>query len=502
MVTATNEVIAAAKALAAGASLEGLANVYAASFAESDGATIAMVKDGGERKLLVVGGGALYAALEGTESTEGDVRYKLCPLTHANRLALNDAFDYTKPRAIGTRMATIGLGDRLGLASPGHIKTVAGKNVRPILAQQSIRELTLTGRTYEDVLDAASYAVFQEGYRDGWGADGDHLKTTQDIEYALRLGFSMLTLDASEHIDNGAGSASDEEVARRYAELDAAYRERIENDYADRTFDIAGASIEVGRAALQRYALVYGEAVRFMVDIYRTYIATAGRAIDFEISIDETATPTDPAAHWFVANELKREGVAPYSMAPRFCGEFQKGIDYIGDLDQFERELRVHAAICDHFGYKLSVHSGSDKFSVFPLVAKYTNGRFHLKTAGTNWLEAVRTVARVNPSLYRRMHEYAAAHVEEALKYYHVTADFAKVKPLAETSDAELPEYMNEDNARQLIHITYGLLLTAKDETGASLFKDEFYATLRDRERDYETALISHIGKHLDLLGK
>src|SRR5690606_12602301 len=113
-------------------------------------------------------------------------------------------FDYTKPRAFGTKIATIGLGDRLGLASPGHIKTIAGRNIRPILAQQSIRELNLTNRTYEDVLDAAAFAVFQEGYKDGWGADGDHLKTTADIEYALGLGFSMLTLDASEHIDNEA----------------------------------------------------------------------------------------------------------------------------------------------------------------------------------------------------------------------------------------------------------------------------------------------------------
>lgn len=501
MTTATNAAGIAKRALE-GASLEGLENVYAQSLAAAGGDKAVMVKIDGARKLLVVGGGELYAALKGEEKAEEGVAFKVCPLTNENRLTLNAFFEYTRPRAIGTQMATIGLGDRLGLASPGHIKTVAGRNVRPILAQQSIRELTLTGRTYEDVLDAASFAVFQEGYKDGWGADGDHLKTNDDIEYALRLGFSMLTLDASEHIDNAVAAESDEEIARRYASLDAAYRSRIEEAYADKSFPIQGATIEVSLSALKRYALVYGPAVSFMIDIYRRYIATAGRGIDFEISIDETATPTDPAAHWFVANELKREGVEVYSMAPRFCGEFQKGIDYIGDLAQFERELAVHAAICDHFGYKLSVHSGSDKFSVFPIVAKYTAGRFHLKTAGTNWLEAVRTVARVNPGLYRRMHEHATKTVDEALKYYHISADFSKVKPLAEVSDAELPEYMNEDNARQLIHITYGILLTAKDESGKSLFKDEFYATLAAHESAYEASLISHIGKHLELLGK
>lgn len=494
MKTATNAA-AVAKGLAETA-------VYEKSFSEAGSDSVVMVNMSGSRKLLTTGGGELYQALKGEERSHDGTVYKLCPLTHENRLVLNDFFDHTRPRAIGTQMATIGLGDRLGLASPGHIKTVASRNIRPILAQQSIRELSLTGRTYEDVLDAAAFAVFQEGYKDGWGADGDHLKTTEDIEYALRLGFSMLTLDASEHIDNAVMHLSEAEVEQRYQEIDAELRARLENDYANRSFTIEGASIEMSLAALKRYVLIYGKAITFMVEIYRKYIANAGREIDFEISIDETATPTDPAAHYFVAKELERAGVQVYSMAPRFCGEFQKGIDYIGDLEQFERELAVHAAICDHFGYKLSVHSGSDKFSVFPLVAKYTNGRFHLKTAGTNWLEAMRTVARVNPGLYRRMHEYAAQHVDEALQYYHITADFSRIRPLNETADEDLPSYMDDNDARQLIHITYGILLTAKDEQGRSLFKDEFYATLHEHEEAYESALMAHIGKHLELLGK
>lgn len=474
--------------------------VYEKSFSEAGSDSVVMVKTAGVRKLLATGGGALFQALAGEEHRLGGSVYKLCPLTHENRLVLNDFFEHTRPRALGTQTATIGLGDRLGLASPGHIKTVAGRNVQPILAQQSIRELTLTGRTYEDVLDAAAFAVFQEGYKDGWGADGDHLKTPEDIEYALRLGFSMLTLDASDHIDHSIIRLDDAEVAERYEQIDPELRKRLESDYADRSFSIEGAVIEISLAALKRYVLIYGKALNFMIDIYRKYIA--GRDIDFEISIDETATPTDPAAHYFVAKELERAGVSVYSMAPRFCGEFQKGIDYIGDLAQFERELAVHAAICDHFGYKLSVHSGSDKFSVFPLVAKYTNGRFHLKTAGTNWLEAVRTVARVHPQLYRRMHAYAAEHVDEALKYYHITADFNRIRPLHETADEDLPNYMDDNDARQLIHITYGILLTATDEAGRSLFKEEFYAALNEHEEAYESSLIAHIGKHLELLGK
>lgn len=472
--------------------------VYPRSYHEHENTKLLMIRLDKTKYIVAVGSGALYDELQGEEK-EG---CKLCGLTHENRLVINRYFDFTVPRAFGTKVATIGLGDRLGLASPGHIKTVEGRDVRPILAQQSIRELDLTGRNYKEVLDAACFAVFQEGYKDGFGADGDHLKVESDIQMSLDLGFTMLTLDCSEKINNDIEGLSADEIADRYAKLDETIRKHYEEKFLDRTFDVEGTTISFDRASLMKNVLIYGEAIEFMVYIYEKYIKPLDREIDFEISIDETMTPTAPEAHYFVAKELYDRGLEIYSMAPRFCGEFQKGIDYIGDIEQFERELAVHARIADHFGYKLSIHSGSDKFSVFELIGRYTKGRFHVKTAGTNWLEAVRVVARVNPDLYRRMHRYALEHVHKALKYYHITADFDVIKPLDEVSDAELPDYMNDNNARQLIHITYGLLLQAKDESGKSLFKDEFYDTLIEQEEAYEQALQEHIGKHLRLLGK
>ncbi|TBL79928.1 tagaturonate epimerase family protein [Paenibacillus thalictri] len=480
------------------ASAGGEVKVYPQSLDEAGGTKLLMIKDGYTKLLLAVGAGDLFNELQG-EAEDG---YKVCPLTHANRLVLNKYFDYTAPRAFGTQIATIGLGDRLGVASPGHIRTVNGKNVRPILAQQSIRELNLTGRNYKEVVDAAAYAVFQEGYKDGWGADGDHLKVESDIQMSLDLGFTMLTLDCSEKIDNTVDGSSAEAKADKYAQLPEAVRSHYENRYLDKTFEAAGTTFTFDKATLIDNVLIYGAAIDFMEHVYVTYIKPAPRAVDFEISIDETATPTAPESHFFVAKELYSRGLEIYSMAPRFCGEFQKGIDYIGDIAQFEAELKIHAGLADDFGYKLSIHSGSDKFSVFQLIGEYTKGRFHVKTAGTNWLEAVRTVAKVNPSLYRRMHQYAMDHYVEATAYYHVNGTPDKVKPLDQVSDADLPSYMDEENARQVVHITYGILLQAKDAAGNSLFKDEFFKTLSDQEDAYADSLIAHIGKHLQLLGK
>ncbi|PWU67903.1 tagaturonate epimerase family protein [Gracilibacillus dipsosauri] len=466
-------------------------SVYESSFEQKDGTNVIMAKAGTEKYLVAAGQGELFNSLTGDTVAGG----KVCGLTHENRIVLNKFFAYTVPQAFGTEIATMGLGDRLGVASPGHIETTRNRKVKPILAQQSIRELTLLNRTMTDILDAASFAVFQEGYKDGYGADADHIKLEKDIEYALELGFSFITLDCSEQIRNDV-----EDAQKEFAGLPVDRKEYY-NHYLNKTFEVQGLNITFDDESLAKNVLVYGEAIDFMEHVYNEYISKAEKAIDFEISIDETETVTAPEAHFFVAEELRRRGVTVQSLAPRFCGEFQKGIDYIGDLEQFEKELHEHAEIAKYFGYKLSIHSGSDKFSVFPIIGKYTEGLLHIKTAGTNWLEAVRVIAVENPDLYRRMHVYAEDHFEETLKYYHVTPDLESVAPLNETADADLPTYMDHDAARQLFHVTYGILLTAKNEAGEDLFRKEFFDTLLNNEDTYRQGLVKHIGRHLDLLG-
>ena len=213
------------------------------------------------------------------------------------------------------------------------------------------------------------------------------------------------------------------------------------------------------------------------------------------MSIDETATPTTPLEHFFVAHELIRRGAKPATIAPRFCGDFQKGIDYIGDLAQFDREMAVHAAIARHFGYKLSIHSGSDKFSAFPAIGKHTRGTFHVKTAGTNWLEAMGVIAKVDPALYREVHAYALEAFPEATVYYHVTTNLDNIPALDTLTDVQLPSLFDNNDSRQLIHITYGLILNHGD------FKERLYTLWRENAEAYAQALERHIGRHMQELG-
>jgi len=413
------------------------------------------------------------------------------PLTHDNANALRKIFPFTAPQRVLREERSFGLGDRLGIATPGHIKLFERYDAYPVFAQQSIRELNLTGRTYEDVLDAATFAVFREDFQKPWGADGDHLKTKEDVEYALSLGFTMITLDCSEHIKGGVTEADAPPLPEKYRAK-----------YVGKQFDIGeGMALSFSETQLRIIAAIYGEAIDFAADMYNHFLKDDRYDADFEISIDETATPTTPLQHYFVARELLDAGVSFTTIAPRFCGEFQKGIDYIGDLAQFELEIKIHAAIACHFQYKLSIHSGSDKFSVFPIIGRECEGVFHVKTAGTNWLEAMRVIARTDPALYREVHRYALAAFEEASKYYHVTADLAKIPDIDSLADSQLPALFENNDSRQLIHITYGLILGKKNPGGSFAFRDRLYRIWRQHENVYAHALGKHIGKHLDLLG-
>ena len=468
-------------------------DVYPQSVNCCNGSCAFMIREKNADSLIVIGD--IAKDFEGEWIACKGAFAKKAPLTHGNAAALKKYFPFTAPIRVLGKMRSFGLGDRLGIATPGHIRLFKEYDAYPVFAQQSIRELNLTNRNYAEVLDVAAFYAFREGYKTGYGADGDHLKTEEDIEYALSLGFTMLTLDCSEHIVGGVEEMSAEEVDKKVA-LNDEYKLR----YLGKKFDLEGEILEYSEDDLKRCVLIYEDAVAYATHIYKKYLASGRYDCDFEISIDETATPTTPAQHYFVANELAENGVPVQTVAPRFCGEFQKGIDYIGDVAQFEKELKIHAAIARRFGYKLSIHSGSDKFATFRLIGKYTKGNFHVKTAGTNWLEAMRAIAKIDPSLYRSVHKHALARFADAAKFYHVTTDLNKIPDVDTLSDAEIPDLFNNNDARQLIHITYGYILNDKDETGRYLFRERLFKLWRENEEVYAEMLYNHIGKHLALL--
>jgi hypothetical protein len=473
--------------------------IYENSIVTSDDDTTwFLARDGLNKRVGTLGpstiDGRQVAELDGRPVTVG-------PCDHANANAVRHALPWTAPRLVGLTTSA-GLGDRLGLATPGHIRAVRseGGKVVPFLAQQSIREMTRTQRTPSQVMDDATFGVLQEGYTDGFGSDADHLQTPQDIDATEAVGFTMFTIDPGAHVNDSADDLDQEALAKAYTGLDFEGLETtadgLTNEYHDKTFDLEGDHhVTFDSEVFLRAAVKYGDAIAHVASMYRHLKDVAEHDVEVEVSVDETESPTTVAEHYFFARELKRLGVEWVSLAPRFVGRMEKGVDYIGDLDTFADAFRGHAAVMRTIGpYKISIHSGSDKFSIYPIVAEMTEGYVHLKTAGTSYLEAVRAVATIDPPLFREIYDFARERWDEDRKTYHVSADLAKVRPASDINDADLPAVVDEFDARQVLHCTFGSVLTAD---GGNRFKTRMYDELSRDEQTHYALLASHLGKHL-----
>ena len=468
-------------------------SIYSNSINTIMGKTVLMAFD--DRKDIIISEEKF--GFIGEKTLAGEKTFYKNELNHENANTLRKVFPFTAPITVLQNSSTMGVGDRLGIATMGHIQAFNKYiNVFPVFAQQSMRELDLTGRSYLDVLDNVSFAVFKNGYKRGFGADGDHLKTAVEIESALSIGFSMITLDCSKYIQTNIDRMSDDEVNSVYIS-----NPQIEAIYLDSSFDIGQDTfLSFEEMEFKRTVLIFNDAIDFIDSIYSKFFRKGKYKAELEISIDETEMPTSPIQHFFVANELHRRGIEFSSLAPHFCGEFEKGIDYIGNLDQFEREFKFHALIANHFNYKISIHSGSDKFSVYPIISRLTNGKLHIKTSGTSWLEAMRIVATVNPMLYRSIHRYALSVFEDARKNYRVSTNLENIPDIDSLSDVSLNNLFSNKDARQLIHITYGYILNAKDSFGVYQFKEKLFKIWKENESLYADQLEEHICRHMNQL--
>jgi len=488
--------------------LEGISSlrVLPSSIVAVEGAELGLErKDGGYRlAILAPAGSPFFGGFEGEICNQNEQSLLVGPANPRNASVLRFRLPWLRPRLLGLRTSA-GLGDRLGLATPGHVRAVraAGGSLAPIFPQQSIREMSRTGRTPQQVMDDAMWGVLAEGWQDGFGADADHLKTTADIDACLAVGFTFFTIDPGEYVDNHAETASLSELRTAleglpWEKLEDAPR-TLSSRYLSQSIEAEGFRIRFDEHKLLRAAVKYGAAVAHVATMYWHLIGLAGgRNCELEISVDETETPTSHAEHVYIASELKRLGVRWVSLAPRYVGRFEKGVDYIGDLAAFESDFAVHAAIARQLGpYKLSLHSGSDKFSIYPIAMRLTNGSVHLKTAGTSYLEALRTIAAQDTEFFRSIYVFARERYEVDRASYHVSACLDRA-PLPEAlSDAELPALLNHFDAREILHVTFGSVLTTRQADGSWRFYDRFMGLLQSHPDAYAANLEAHFLRHL-----
>ena len=383
---------------------------------------------------------------------------------------------------------SIGIGDRFGKEGLAQLAAVIkaerdGVVVAPVW-NKSFREHSIIGTKPDDVRAEADAAVQAGGWKHPYFVDADHIgvKTVD----AFLAGSNFFTLDVADFIGKPAPS---DEVAAFVQDM-ASFRGVLRIPGVDAAFEVTDGVLEkIGR----QYLYPVSEAGR----TYR-HVAAGKGAGNFvtEVSVDEAHEPQLPFELFFILGALAREGIPVETIAPKFSGKFLKGIDYVGDQATFERELDADLAVVAHaravFGLpaslKLSVHTGSDKFSLYPIIRRAIrkhDAGLHLKTAGTTWLEEVIGVAlsgAAGLAICKRIYAGALERFEELRKPYAtvVEIDTAKLPPASEVErwdaaafvarlrhDQSCPDYSTD--LRQLVHIAFRLAAEMGDEWRGAL---------------------------------
>lgn len=444
--------------------------------------------DGRERLLVPADAGAF----EGVATPDG----VLCELSPENAASVRRAWPALAPQPLGLA-ASFGFGDRIGCATPGHVAALRGarSRLRPVFAQQSVRELRRTGRSFREVLDAATWGVVRTGWPDGYGADADHLQELESIREAADLGFTLFTLDPSPRVTPGTAGLVPHELARRFDDLPwASLRDtpgaalsRLRRGFEHATGRVEPRDDGEAMAAMVKYGQAIAETARLA-----EAVPPGG---EIELSLDEAPEATSPLEHATVTNALRRLDVRLTALAPRFPGHFEKGVDYRGSLPELAAAVELHAALAEALGpYKLSLHSGSDKLSVYGAFAEASGGRFHVKTAGTSYLEALRLAATADPALMRQVWTQARDAFPAARRTYELAATLDRAPP-AGIGDESLPGLLDDDTARQILHVGFGGVIGDR-ELRARLER----VLAHDGGRRYAELLQRHLGAHLSLL--
>jgi tagaturonate epimerase len=313
---------------------------------------------------------------------------------------------------------TFGTGDRFAHQGRAQLQAIlkareAGIDVHPVW-NKSNREHSIIKSKPDDVRAEAGAAVAALGFRGAYYVDADHigLKTVDPFIAAS----DFFTLDVADF----TGKAANADAVEAFSKAVGEYRGSLSIPGIERPLDLTE---EIIRAAALKFLLAVQEAGR----IYQHVEERKGRE-DFvtEVSVDETDAPQNPVELFLILAMIAKERIPVQTIAPKFTGRFNKGVDYVGNLEQFEREfdedLNVIAFAIREFGLpdtlKLSVHSGSDKFSIYPIInrlIKKHNAGLHVKTAGTTWLEEVIGLAEsggegleVVKEIYAQAHDHFA----------------------------------------------------------------------------------------------
>ncbi len=329
---------------------------------------------------------------------------------------------------------SIGTGDRFSHQAKAQLQACLlaldnGIEVVPVW-NKSNREHTIIGSEPASARQAADAAVKALAWKLPYFCDADHI-TIETVGRFLDP-CDFFTIDVADFIGKSAPAAEIDHFVKRRQELLG----RIQLEGTDEVFEIT-------QEKLEQTARKYLTAVKKAGEVYRTILTAKGEGNFIpEVSMDETDSAQSPAELLIILAAIADEGIPIQTIAPKFSGRFNKGVDYVGDIARFAREFALDVAAIDYavrnFGLpgnlKLSVHSGSDKFSIYPAIhstIKQFNTGVHLKTAGTTWLEELIGLAEAGNdalAMAKEIYAQAYAHRDELCAPYSTVIDIDPAK--------------------------------------------------------------------------
>ena len=351
---------------------------------------------------------------------------------------------------------SIGLGDRFAHEGNAQLEACvlaskAGMDVIPVW-NKSNREHTIIGSEPSGARAAADAGVRELGWKLPYFCDADHINLSTVERFLSSCDF--FTIDVADYIGKAAEQSTIDEFQNQHPELLGTIQ-----------LEGTGQTIEITPRLLAHTAAKFLFAVQEAGRIYRTIEAAKGNGTFIpEISMDETDAAQTPAELLILLAAIAGEGIPIQTIAPKFSGRFNKGVDYVGDVGQFAREMELDMSAIQHavahYGLppnlKLSVHSGSDKFSIYPAIhasmVKFQTG-VHLKTAGTTWLEEIIGLAEAGGdglALAKEIYAEAFSHADELCAPYATVIDIDKAKL---PSPQEVAHWSSEQFTAALRHV-------------------------------------------------
>ncbi len=400
---------------------------------------------------------------------------------------------------------SFGVGDRFAHQAAAQLRAFQkladdGVEVAPVW-NKSNREHTFVGSQPQSVHDAAKAAVEKLGWDKPWHVDADHIQLAT-VKLFLPCS-DFFTIDVADSIGKAAPESEINAFVNRHGELVG-------------SLELAGLSapLQITRDGVRRVAEQYLLAVKEASVIYQHIASVKGDGnLIAEVSMDETESPQTPPELLIILAAMADEKIPVQTIAPKFTGRFNKGVDYVGDLAQFEREFNDDLAVIDHavkqYGLpdvlKLSVHSGSDKFSLYPIIRKSlqrTGAGLHIKTAGTTWLEELIGLAEAGGDgleLAKEIYLYALDHVDELSAPYAsvIDVDVSKLPDLATVQKYGGSEFasairhiptnpMFNPSMRQLLHVSFQVAAKAGSRYTDLLVANEEIVGKQVTENIYE----------------